>query len=84
MKITGCFLDYDYIKNRYRLVEVDLSRQKELEADPKAIQQTEFVGQLKNVDGINTGGAESMFVLTILEKIKEMRLKFSQGFVAVL
>ena len=27
---------------------VDLSRQKELDADPKAIQQIEFVGQLKN------------------------------------
>ena len=29
------------------LIAVDLSRQKELDADPKAIQQTEFVGQLK-------------------------------------
>ena len=44
---TGCLLDYDYIKNHYRLVEVDLSRQKKLHADPKAIQQKEFVGQLK-------------------------------------
>ena len=31
-------------------IAVDLSRQKELEADPKAIQQIEFVGQLKNPD----------------------------------
>ena len=37
-------LDYDYIKNHYRLIAVDLSRQKELDADPKAIQQIEFVG----------------------------------------
>ena len=29
---------YDYIKNHYRLTTVDLSRQKELNADPKAIQ----------------------------------------------
>ena len=42
---TGCLLDYDYIKNHYRLIAVDLSRQKELDADPKAIQQIEFVGQ---------------------------------------
>ena len=35
---TGCLLDYDYIKNHYKLVTVDLSRQKELDADPKAIQ----------------------------------------------
>ena len=42
------FLDYGYIKNHYRLVAVDLSRQKELDADFKAIQEIEFIGQLKN------------------------------------
>ena len=36
------------IKNHYRLIAVDLSRQKELDADPKTIQQIEFVGQLRN------------------------------------
>ena len=36
---TGCLLDYEYVKNHYRLIAVDLSRQKELDADPKAIQQ---------------------------------------------
>ena len=46
----GCLLDYNYIKNHYRLIAVDLSRQKELDADPKAIQQIEFVGQLKTPD----------------------------------
>ena len=35
--ITGCLLDYDYIKNHYRLIAVDLSRQKELHKDPKSI-----------------------------------------------
>ena len=81
---TGCLLDYDYIKNHYRLIAIDLSRQKELDADPKAIQEIEFVGQLKNEDGINTDGTQSIFILTILEKIKEARLKFSQGSVTVL
>ena len=42
---TWCFLDYKYIKNDYRLMEVDLSRQKELDADPKAIKQIKFVGK---------------------------------------
>ena len=51
------------------MIIVDLSRQKELDANPKAIQQIEFVGQLKNVDGINADGTQSMLVLTILEKI---------------
>ena len=27
---TGCLLDYKYIKNHYRLITVDLSRQKKL------------------------------------------------------
>ena len=36
---TGWLLDYEYIKNHYKLKAVDLSRQKELGADPKAIQQ---------------------------------------------
>ena len=44
---TGCLLYYEYVKNRYRLIAVDLSRQKELDVDPKVIQQIEFVGQLK-------------------------------------
>ena len=48
--ITGCLLDYDYIKNHYRLIAADLRRQKELGAGPKAIQQIEFVGQLKKLD----------------------------------
>ena len=47
---TGCLLDYDYIKNPSRLITVDLRRQKELDADPKAIKQIELVGQSKNQD----------------------------------
>ena len=39
---TGCLLDYEHIKNYYRLIAVDLSERKELDADPKAIQQIEF------------------------------------------
>ena len=46
---AGCLLDYDYIKNHYRLIVVDLIRQKESDANPKAIQQIGFVGQLKNI-----------------------------------
>ena len=35
-------LDYDYFKKHYKLVAVNLSKQKELDADPRAIQQIEF------------------------------------------
>ena len=84
----GYLLGYEYIKNHYRLIAVALSRQKQLNAVLKAIQQIEFVGRLKNLDAngntIDAGNDQSIFVLTILEKIKEIRLKFSQGSVTVL
>ena len=53
----------------------DLRRQIELDSDPKTIQQIEFPEQLKN-RGNTIVANESMFVLTILEKIREMRLHF--------
>ena len=45
---TGCLLDCQYFKDHYHLTAVDLSKQKELDADPRAIQQTEFYGMLDN------------------------------------
>ena len=35
------------ISSHDRLIAVDLSRQKELDADPKAIQHIELIGKLK-------------------------------------
>ena len=79
----GCLLACDYIKNHCRVIAVDLNKQKELDGVSKAIQQIELVAQLKNPDHVVVAN-ESMFVSTILEKIKETRLKFSQGSVTVL
>ena len=79
-----CWLDYECIKNHYKLMPVDLIRQKESDADSKAIQQVQLVWQLKNVGGENAGGTQSTFVLTIVVKNKEARLKFSQGTITVL
>ena len=66
---TGCLLNYEYIKNHYRFIAVDLIRQKELDADPKAIQKIEFVRQLKKLDAngniTDAGADQSMFVFTI-------------------
>ena len=39
---TGCLLDYAYFKDNYRLIAVDLSKQKALDADPRAIQRIVF------------------------------------------
>ena len=56
-------LDYDCIKNHYRLIAVDLSRHKELDSDSKAMQPN-------NPDD-STAANESMFDLTIFEKLKK-------------
>ena len=69
--------------NTSKLTTVDLHRQKELDADPKAIQQIDFVGHLKNIDDWNADGTQS-FCFTNLENIKQTTLKFSQGSVTVL
>ena len=36
---TGCLQDYDYFKNYYKMMVIDLSKQQALDADPKTIQQ---------------------------------------------
>ena len=62
-----------------------MNRQKELDLDPKEIQQIEFTRiQLKNMDNINVDRKKDIFTLTILEEIKKTRLKFFQGTVTVL
>ena len=85
---TGCLLGCEFIKNHYRLTAVDLGLQNELDTDSKAIQLIQSVGQLKKLDGndnaTDAGFNQSMFVLTIQEKIKEATLKFSQGSATVL
>ena len=55
---------------------VDLSRQEELDVDLKAIQHTDFPEQLKNVDGINAGGAKSMFI-NYFRKNQRNKIKIS-------
>ena len=66
---TGCLLSYDYFKDNYQLIAVDLSKQRELDADPRAIQQLEFIGMLKTRSN----------VFTVLEKSKETVLEFYKG-----
>ena len=41
---TGSLLGYTYFKDNYRLIAVDLSKQKALDADLRAIQQVVFQG----------------------------------------
>ena len=43
---TGCLLDYSYFADTYKMIAVDLSKQKALDADPRAIQQINFTANL--------------------------------------
>ena len=73
---TGCLLNYHYIKDYYKMIAVDLSKQQALDPDPRAIQQINFTGNLDR--------AENIRVYFILEEAKESILDFSQGAVKVL
>ena len=44
--ITGCLLDYNYFKNYYKMVPIDLSKQQEFGANSRAIQQINFTANL--------------------------------------
>ena len=70
---TGSLLDYYYFKKHYKLVAVDLSKQKELDADPRAIQQFEFKYMLET----------NSTIYWVLEKSKETILEFFKGTVKV-
>ena len=43
---TGCLLDYNHFKKHYSIIACDLSKQKELYSDPRAIFQIEAVFML--------------------------------------
>ena len=51
---TGCLLDFQYFKDHYQLIAVDLSKQKELYADSRAMEQVEFHGMLKSVSSVSS------------------------------
>ena len=46
---TGCLLDYPYFKENYKMIAIDLSRQNELDADPRALQQINFTANLDRI-----------------------------------
>ena len=35
---TGCLLDYNYLKNYYKMIAIDLRKQQVLDGNPKRIQ----------------------------------------------
>ena len=76
---TGCLLNFAYFEKNYRFIAADLSKQKVLDADSKAIQQIIFTGQIKATEG-NT----RVILYYILKQSKETMLEFSKGTTKVL
>ena len=65
--ITGNLLDYEYLKDHYKLIAIDLSKQIELE-NPDLKQQINFIGRLEENNA-------TMFF--IIEKKEETTFDFS-------
>ena len=61
---TGCLLDCPYFKENYKIIAIDLSRQTELDANPRAIQQINFTA--------NSDRAGNTTIFFITEEAKEI------------
>ena len=72
----GCSLEYNYFKEYHNIIAIDLRKQQALDADPKAVQQINFTGNLDQAAGAT--------IFFIIEKEKQTILDFSQGTVKVL
>ena len=76
---TGCLLDFAYFDKNYRLIAVDLSKQKALDADSRAIQQIIFTGKIKA-----TVANTRVIIYYIPKQSKETKLGFAKGTTKVL
>ena len=63
---TGCLLDFAYFEKNYRLIAADLSKQKALDADSRAIQKIIFTGKIKS-----TVANTRVIIYYILEQSRE-------------
>ena len=70
---TGNLLDYEYFKDHYKLITIDLSKQTELE-NPDLKQQINFVGRLEE---------NNATIFFITEKKEKNTFDFSQNSVVV-
>ena len=67
------------LKKNYRLIAADLSKQKTLDADLRAVQQIIFTGKIKS-----TAANTRVIIFCILEQSKEVMLEFAKGTTKVL
>ena len=67
-------LDYDYFKEHYKLIAIDLSKQQVLQENEDLVQQINFIGKLE----------EAANVFIIIEKKENTILEFSQNLANVI
>ena len=60
---NGCLLDYVYFRDNHKMIAIDLSKQQALDADPRAIQQINFIANLDR--------ANNTRIFFIIEEAKE-------------
>ena len=68
------FVGFCLFWKKYRLIAADLSKQKALDVDSRAIQQTIFTGKIKA-----TVANARVIIYYILQKSKETMLEFAKG-----
>ena len=71
---TGNLLDFDYFKEYYKLIAIDLSKQQVLQENEDLIQQINFIEKLE----------EAANVFIIIEKKENTILEFSQNLANVI
>ena len=72
-------LDFTYFEKNCKIIAVDLSKQKVLDADSRVIEQIIFTGEIK-ATVVNT----EVIIFYVLEKSKETIVEFSKGTTKVL
>ena len=79
MIMLRLFIGFCLFLKNYRLIAVDLNKQKALDADSRATQQIIFIGKLKS-----TVANTRVIIYYVLKQSKETMLEFSKGTVKVL
>ena len=73
---SGSLLDYNHFKKYCIIITIDLSKQQALDADPKAMRQISFTGNLDRTEGA--------IMFFIIEETKKTILDVSQVTMRVL
>ena len=76
---TGCLLDYNYFNEYYKMTAINLMKQQGHDADPNAIQQINFAGNLNRKNNKSQDINDNTAIFFIIEEARKTILDFSQG-----